>query len=212
MIVNLSFDNNLQIKASSKITEQLMVCSHERSGTHFTMNSIAYVSHYCSNPWLNYDLHPLGARLNFFSPKSASAFIRSLSNLRINDVLSCNSSIIKSHFPISLLGNEAENLPLKIIYVWRDPAETIASFWKFLHRWGWNEGPKTESPIELARARPAGQSQRYQESNYKDYFERWAAHVMDGISHCKKNPKASSVSYKQLLTTHTLTTENSARA
>ena len=99
-------------------------------------------------------------------------------------------------------------MPLKIIYVWRDPAETIASLWKFLHRWGWNEGPKTETPIELATARPSGQSQRYQTSNYKDYFERWAAHVLDGITHCKNNPKANSISYRRLLTTHAATTKN----
>lgn len=208
MDANLAIRNNLQIKISAKITEQLMVCSHERSGTHFTMNTIDAVSDYCSNPWLNYDLHPLGAKINFFSPTSACAFIGSLSDLKVNGTSTCNASIIKSHFPISHLGDEAKSLPLKIIYVWRDPAETIASLWKFLHRWGWNEGPKTETPIELATARPSGQSQRYQTSNYKDYFERWAAHVIDGIAHCKKNPKANSISYRQLLANHTLITED----
>ena len=207
MNVNLAINNNLQIKTSAKITEQLMVCSHERSGTHLTMNTIDAVSEYCSNPWLNYDLHPLGAQINFFSPTSASTFIRGLSGLQVNGASRCNASIIKSHFPISHLAEEAKNLPLKIIYVWRDPAETIASFWKFLHRWSW-EGPKTETPIELATARPSGQSQRYQASNYKDYFERWAAHVIDGIAHCKNNPRAKSVSYRQLLTNHTAATES----
>ena len=208
MNVNLAINNNLQIKTSAKITEQLMVCSHERSGTHLTMNTIDAVSEYCSNPWLNYDLHPLGAQINFFSPTSASTFIRGLSDLQVNGTSRCNVSIIKSHFPISHLAEEVKNLPLKIIYVWRDPAETIASFWKFLHRWRWNEGPKTETPIELATARPSGQSQRYQASNYKDYFERWAAHVIDGIAHCKNNPMAKSVSYRQLLTNHTAATES----
>ena len=208
MNVNLAINNNLEIKTSSKITEQLMVCSHERSGTHLTMNTIDAVSEYCSNPWLNYDLHPLGAKVNFFNPTSTSSFIRGLSDLKVNGTSTCNASIIKSHFPISHLGKEANSLPLKIIYVWRDPAETIASLWKFLHRWGWNGDPKTESPIELATARPSGQSQRFQASNYKDYFERWAAHVTDGITHCKKNPRANSVSYRQLIKTHTITTEN----
>ena len=208
MNVNLAINNNLQIKTSAKITEQLMVCSHERSGTHLTMNTIDAVSEYCSNPWLNYDLEFLGAQINFFNPTSASTFIRGLSDLQVNGTSRCNASIIKSHFPISHLAEEVKNLPLKIIYVWRDPAETIASFWKLLHRCSWNEGPKTETPIELATARPSGQSQRYQASNYKDYFERWAAHVIDGIAHCKNNPMAKSVSYRQLLTNHTTATEN----
>ena len=208
MKTNLTLNNNLQIKTSTEITEQLMVCSHERSGTHLTMNTIDAVSEYCSNPWLNYDLHPLGAQINFFSPTSASTFIRGLSGLQVNGTSRCNASIIKSHFPISHLAEEVKNLPLKIIYVWRDPADTIASFWKFLHRCSWNEGPKTETPIELATTRPSGQTQRYQASNYKDYFERWAAHVIDGIAHCKNNPMAKSVSYRQLLTNHTAATES----
>lgn len=207
MNANLTISNNIKIKTSAKIAEQLMVCSHERSGTHFTMNTMNAVSDYCSNPWLNYDLCYLGAKINFFSPASARAFIKELSDLSINGASACNASIIKSHYPMSHLGAEACSLPLKIIYVWRDPAETIASLWKYMHRWRWNEGPKTETPIELAIARPSGQSQRYQSSNYKDYFERWAAHVMDGIAHCKKNPKASSVSYRQLLRAHASTTE-----
>ena len=204
--INLAITNNLQIKTSANIAEQLMVCSHERSGTHFTMNSLDYVSDYCSNPWLNYDLDPFGAKINFFSLASTNDFIKEMSDLNFNGTSTCNASIIKSHFPISHLGDEASKLPLKIIYVWRDPAETIASLWKFMHRWDWNEGPKTETPIELATSRPSGQSQRYQTSNYKDYFERWAAHVIDGIAHCEKNPKAKSVSYRQLLEAHTSTT------
>jgi len=183
-----------------------MVCSHERSGTHFAMNTVDNSTHYCSNPWLNYDLHPLGAKINFFSPESTNKFIAELSNLKVNNTSACNASILKSHYPISHLGTYARQLPLKIIYIWRDPVETIASLWKFMHRWSWNEGPKTNTPIELATARPAGQSQRYQKANYKDYFERWAAHVIDGIAYCEQNPKAHSIFYKQLLTSHTATT------
>ncbi|WP_390129723.1 sulfotransferase domain-containing protein [Synechococcus sp. HIMB2401] len=208
MNADLAININVQVKTSAEITEQLMVCSHERSGTHLTMNTIDAVSEYCSNPWLNYDLRPLGSMINFFNPTSTSTYIRSLSDIKVNGTSRCNASIIKSHFPISHLGEEVKNLPLKIIYVWRDPAETIASLWKYLHRWSWDEGPKTETPIELATARPSGQSQRYQTSNYKDYFERWAAHVIDGIAQCKNNPMAKSVSYRQLLTNHTAATES----
>lgn len=205
--LNLSLNKSLLIKTCSDTKEQLMVCSHERSGTHFLMNTMNIATTYCSNPWLNYDLSPLGANLNFFSEASTSEFIRSLSSLTINGKATCNISILKSHFPLSHLGEDASKLPLKIIYIWRDPAETLASLWQFMHRWSWNEGPKTETPLELAAAKPSGQSQRYQTSNYKDYFERWAAHLIDGLEHCQKNPKAYSVSYKKLLQEHTSTTE-----
>ena len=207
MKATLTLTKNLEIEISAKVTDQIMVCSHERSGTHFTMNTIHAVSDYCSSPWLNYDLSPLGAEINFFSAKSCGTFIRKLADLRVNGKPGCNASILKSHFPISHLGDNASNLPLKVIYVWRDPADTIASLWRYMHRWGWNEGPKTETPIELANARPSGQSQRYQTSNCKDYFERWATHVSDGLAHCKKNHKATSVFYEHLLKDHTSTTK-----
>lgn len=207
MLIDIALQNTLKIKTSTEITQQLMVCSHERSGTHLTMNTLDHVSHYCSKPWLNYDLNPLGGKINFSNPLSTGKFIEGLSALRINNKSVCNASILKSHFPISHLGDEAKNLPLKIIYIWRDPTETIISLWKFMHRWG-NEGPQTKTPLELATARPSGQSQRYQASNYRDYFERWAMHVIEGINYCKKNPKAFSISYEQLLTAHTSATEH----
>lgn len=208
MNLNMSVKNNFQIKTSALIDEQLMICSHERSGTHFLMNTMDTVSHYSAKPWVNYDLHPLGGKLNFFSKKSTRSFIKSLSSIKINEKKACNCSMLKSHFPLSHLGQDTKDLPIKIIYIWRDPVETITSLWKYMHKWEWNEGPKVETPLALATSRPSGQSQRYQASNYKDYFERWAAHVLDGISHCENNPKACVISYKELLHEHTATTIN----
>ena len=207
MKINLEINTNQQIQTSRNISEQLMVCSHERSGTHFTMNTLDIVSDYCSNPWLNYDLYPLGGKINFFNPASSSSFIEQLSNIKVDGTSTCNASILKSHFPASHLGEDANKLPLKIIYIWRDPADTIASLWKFMHRWSYDEGPKTETPLQLAISSPSGQSQRYQKSNYKDYFERWASHVIDGISYCEKNTKAHIISYKQLSLAHKETTK-----
>jgi len=207
MKLDLSIKNNFQIITSGNIQEQLMVCSHERSGTHFLMNSIDIVSHYSSNPWMNYDYYPLGAKVNFFSQSSTHKFINDFSNFTAKGKKTCNASILKSHFPLGHLGKNANSLPLKIIYIWRKPADTIISFWKFMHKWSWNEGPRTKTPLELACTRPSGQSQRYQASNYKDYFERWAAHVIDGIENSSNNPNACIISYEDLLNSHSSTTE-----
>ena len=204
--ISLGLDTKTVITTNNEITHQLMVCSHERSGTHFLMNTMNMTSLYCSDPWLNYDLMPLGASLNFFSKPDVKKFLTTLSKIQVDKKLTCNASIIKSHFPISHLGDYASELPLKIIYIWRDPAETLTSLWKFFHATKWDEGPKVETPLELAAAKPSGQSQRYQRSNYRDYFERWAAHVIDGIENCKKNPKAICISYNQLLFKHEETT------
>lgn len=210
-IINLDLNKRIQIAASADLECQLMVCSHERSGTHFLMNSIGAATDYCSSPWLNYDLIPLGADVNFYSKKSVRDFIKNLSSLEIQGIKACNSSILKSHFPLSMLGETAEDLPLKILYIYRDPAEVFTSFWKFLHNWEWDEGPKAKTPSELLSLRPSGQSQRYQVSNYRDYFERWAQHTIDGIHHCEKNKNAFHLSYKDLLKSHEATTAKACK-
>ena len=143
------------------------------------MNSIAKCSEYTSNPFLNFDYLPLGSLINFFSEESVRNFLNSLNNIKLNNSVNyCTNSIIKSHFPLSLLGNNKENL-CKVIYIYRNPEEVFTSYWKFLHRWDWFEGPKLNSPLELMKMNPKGQSQRYQIENNKNYFERWVSHILD---------------------------------
>ena len=97
--VNLSY--------SEKVKFPLIVCSHERSGTHFMMNSISECTEYTSNPFLNFDYIPLGSFVNFFSQASTYKFLKSLKNVRISDNSKCcTNSIIKSHFPLSLLSQD----------------------------------------------------------------------------------------------------------
>lgn len=201
-LVNLDLNKRIQIATSTELESQLMVCSHERSGTHFLMNTIGHATDYSAKPWLNYDLIPLGADINFHSEISVKNFITNLANLDINGQKSCNASILKSHFPLRMLGKYSDTLPLKIIYIYRDPAEVFISFWKFLHQWEWDEGPKARTPSELLNLPPSGQSQRYQLTNHKDYFERWSQHTLDGINYCENNPNACHISYKELLENH----------
>ena len=71
-----------------------------------------------------------------------------------------------------------------------------------LQHWNWNEGPKTASPLILAKSVPSGQSQRYQAISHKNYFTRWASHVIDGIQHCNSNSNAFAVCYDELVANH----------
>ena len=199
-ILNLN-QKPIKLSCSEKINEPLMVCSHERSGTHFLMNSIANCTYYTVNPFLNYDYIPLGSIINFFHEGSVNRFFNYISTLK-NDQSSSNSStcvnsILKSHFPLPLLGNNYIG-KCKIAYIYRHPAELFISYWKFLHRWNWFEGPKLNSPLELMKAKPSGQSQRYQMQNYSNYFERWANHVISANTACKNSPYIFCINYKNL--------------
>ena len=64
-----------QIRVDDKIDKSIIVCSHERSGTHFLMNSISLNSEYSVDPYLNFDLAPLGDTVNFFSTQNVANFI-----------------------------------------------------------------------------------------------------------------------------------------
>tara|TARA_Y100000994_G_C15451694_1_gene342895 strand:+ start:112 stop:579 length:468 start_codon:yes stop_codon:yes gene_type:complete len=85
-----------------------------------------------------------------------------------------------------------------VIYIYRNPEEVFTSFWKFLHKWDWFEGPKLDSPLELMKNNPKGQSQRYQIENYKNYFERWASHIINAKEAQKYSNNIVMVNYSDL--------------
>ncbi len=186
----------INVSIASEIKYPLMVCSHERSGTHFLMNSLSSSTFYTNEPYLDYD--SLGSAINFFSKKSIFSFIHKCSDISTNNGLFCVNSIIKSHFPLPLIGDDSINI-LKIVYIYRNPVDVFISFWKFLHRWKWFEGPKLDSPLELMRSRPCGQSQRYQIENYHTYFSRWANHVSSAYIASKKIKNITCINYSDLL-------------
>ena len=53
----------------------------------------------------------------------------------------------------------------------------MLSFWKFLNRWAWHEGPKTSTLQEFIRAAPSGQMMRYQQRQEPTVLHRWKTHV-----------------------------------
>ena len=197
--VKLNLGAQIDIAVSADVGRPLMVCSHERSGTHFLMNSIANSTKYTQEPFLNFDLMPLGASVNFFYSVSVDNFCKTIKNIHLQDQdqTLCTSSILKSHFPVSL-AREALKANLKAIYIYRNPVDTLISYWQFIHRWNWFEGPKTNTPLELVAHSPAGQSQRYQLENYSSYFERWEKHVSDAFNLSKNEDNIALVRYSDL--------------
>ncbi len=199
--INLDFRIQGRVYATKKVDSPLMVCSHERSGTHFMMNSISKCTHYVSDPILNYDYYPIGGLVNFFRVEQVSKFFENLQSIDSSSGKICLCSIIKSHFPLQLLGEKPPG-KMNIIYIYRNPVDVFVSYWKFLKIQGYFEGPKTISPLELAKHIPCGRSQRYQIRNCKSYFDRWAEHVSGACNYAKANPNVILVKYMDLLNSH----------
>ncbi len=194
----MAMNSRIDFEASDQVKALLMVCSHERSGTHFLIDSLSSCTEYTNNPLFYFDYRPfLGSDHIFFSEERNIKLFKRLSNLKIENNKLCMKSIIKSHFPVSMIGQKIpENL--LIAYIYRNPVDVLISFWKLLHRISYPEGPKTNSPLELAKHVPIGHSQRYQISNVRSYFDRWAEHVSIAHKYSKKHNNISLISYNEL--------------
>ncbi len=197
MNITINIPTNVAV-ALADVDTMVMVCSHERSGTHFLMNSLASCTKYVNNPWLNYDLVPFGGVVNFYSEDSVRDFVAKFSRFKVNGSSLGMASIVKSHFPVSMV-RCALNEGLKVAYIYRNPVDTLISFWKLIHGLGWFEGPKVATPLEFARHFPCGQTQRYQMRNCESYFDRWALHVTDAVRVANTTDKVVLVSYESLV-------------
>jgi hypothetical protein len=146
-----------------------MVVSHERSGTHFTMNSLAACFGYASIPWVNLDADDFN--INYFHPVMLRNAVESYARLG-----ACN--ILKNHHEFGFFADFADALTeIEIVYVCRQPADVISSFWRFANSWPWVEGPRAANALEFADAAPMGHLIRYQYRQYETILDRWASHV-----------------------------------
>lgn len=190
--------------ADTEIPIPVMVCSHERSGTHFLMNSIADNSRYSNDPFLNYDLKPLGSFLNFHDKKDVKTFFERLTERRC-------ASIVKSHFSAAFFLEHDEefilNDLLKILYIVRNPVEVMLSYHRFIKHFPWHEGPKTQRAITFAGAAPEGQMLRYQSGQADSILERWKLHFLGWLKVAAENKaNVRVINYQDLVRDHSIVT------
>jgi|GEM_PF-676870 tetratricopeptide (TPR) repeat protein/SAM-dependent methyltransferase len=151
------------------LPRKAIVISHERSGTHFLMNTLALNFDYISQPWINFDFD-LG--LNFHAPQALLAFFKTMQDKPV-------SNIVKSHHHFDFFSGIADALAeqFHIFYVYRDPRDVMVSFWRIIQKLPWDEGPKTETVGEFMRAEPRGGNLRYQKEQSPTMLHRWQHHV-----------------------------------
>ena len=168
-----------------------MVVSHERSGTHFMMNTLAACFGYVSNPWLDLDRHRFN--INYYHAQSLQTLLLKVAGLR-------SANLLKSHHEFSFFSEIMPALAgaLDIVYIYRHPADVMTSFWRFLHTWNWMEGPQTDSALDFATAAPMGQSMRFQFRQYDTMLDRWANHVQHWVETSVRAPNVYAVKYEDL--------------
>jgi hypothetical protein len=149
---------------------KVMVVSHERSGTHFLMNSIAKCFGYISDPWVNYDSSSVAT--NFHSCRAVQEFFEQFRGHPV-------ANIVKSHHPFVFFETTLEEITkeFSIFYVYRDPRDVMVSLWRYIQQVRWHEGPRTDSVKEFIRRAPEANLLRYQRRQEPTMIHRWKTHV-----------------------------------
>jgi hypothetical protein len=145
-----------------------MVASHERSGTHFLINTLA---------------------LNFgFVPKPIDSDIASGTDFYIRShfqtFLDClrhagSGRILKEHHHLAFFDGLLDRLREKFIvfYIYRNPADVMCSHWRYVRSVERREGPLTATPGAFMREAPCGGMLRYQMEQQATVLDRWRSHV-----------------------------------
>lgn len=155
---------------SSKNRPKVIVVSHERSGTHFLMNSIAVNFGYISDPWIDIDHNSV---INPWAPENIMIL---LNQAKGKNVLNTFKSHHSREFFEPLLDQILDEWV--IFYIWRQNHQALFdSFCNHLKDFPWFSGPKCKDGTDLKLAMPSGAVTRYQTKAYKTMHDRYFAHI-----------------------------------
>jgi hypothetical protein len=172
----------------------VIVASHERSGTHFLMNSIASCYGYVSLPWINFDM-PDQNVLEHYSREQIADILLAMT-------VKPMANIVKLHHCVDFFTGQLERLLERyvILVVYRDPVAVMTSFWRYLHHFpaANQAGPQVADPITFACAKPFGRLLRYQTTPSDTVLERWASHVKGWYGAAQKYSRIALIRYEDL--------------
>lgn len=172
----------------------VMVVSHERSGTHFLMNSLAACFGYVSVPWINFDI----GNENVLARHTRAQLRQTLLGLAERPL----ANIVKSHHTADFFTGELNNLTQRyfVAVIYRHPADVMLSFWRYMHHYraADDAGPQTADPIAFAKAHPSGLIDRYQTQPCASMLERWAVNVRSWHLAAQSNTRIAFIRYEDL--------------
>ena len=167
--MNLKLKNTGKVTMGPKGTRKVIVVSHERSGTHFLMNTLADNFGYISREWIDFDDEYIA---NAYAPQNILRFIDLTKGLPILEIFKCHYSVDFFKEIFRELFDE-----FRVFYIERDGEDTMESFCKHLNGFDWNVGPKVSDGKALACTQPSGALMRYQMFQHIDMSMRHLDHV-----------------------------------
>src|SRR5665213_1066942 len=74
----------------------------------------------------------------------------------------------------------------------------MISFWRFIQRWRWHEGPRAGDVLDFARSEPEGRMLRYQMKQRGSLLDRWAKHVEGWVEAAEGRDRLVVIRYDKL--------------
>ena len=169
----------------------VIVASHERSGTHFLMNSLASGYGYTVRPRV--DLDPMWIPLDDRDPGAIEGFLDRLAVER-------SASIVKSHHAVEFFEDVLDRIIERYIvfYIYRDPVDVMLSFFRFIHSADWGQEARRSDPVAFALHRPEGAMRRYERRQHDSLLHRWQDHVEGWVSAAATRTRVVLVRYEDL--------------
>lgn len=144
----------------------VIVVAHERSGTHFLMNTLAANFGLQASPWFNFDLPDLN--INYHRAGIVRHVLRELAGQRL--------PIVKAHHAAPFFP-EGSLAGWRTLVIARHPSGVFPSLHALLAAYSWREGPETDTVEDLMRSVPYGRMTRFQWDPCRTMLERWERHV-----------------------------------
>lgn len=201
----------VQISVTRKKIPLTFLCSHERAGIHFLMEALAKNSDYSNKYYFDLDPeHPffLNKNLSFERTDKLMAFFSNIEAIKNKENTKYFSGFIKSHFYAQFMEKFLTD-NRRFIYILRDPADTLISFWRQLHQFTEDkemaENTYGGTLREFLALSPHKKIRKYQKDEFSDYFSRWAEHANEWLSLSEKNSNVLSISFDNLKRDYTPT-------
>ena len=151
--------------------KKILVISHERSGTHFLINTIARYFDYLPQ---QIDLDN-SQNIDWRNPEMARHWLQQFQGHFV-------ANIFKSHHSLPLLTPLLPDLQeeFHVFYIQRDGRDVMTSFWTYLNRLAPGWGPRTATVGEFMRAPAIGGITQYQHKlQGVPMLQRWIDHVTE---------------------------------
>lgn len=149
--------------------KKILVASHERSGTHFLMNTIADNFGYVSEPWADIDDDRV---VNPYAWENIRAYLEQFAGRPI-------LNLFKTHYPIEFFEGLLDWLlaEFNVVYIHRNVDDCLRSLQRHVNDLPWKAGPKTNDYLHFKWSPPSGALLRYQLRQYDRMVDRHQAHV-----------------------------------